>query len=183
MVVNKTHKKICVITFNQADLVYRCKFEQNIPEFHYSIWPLFNCAALLGHYYPNYSMTLLSKLFLGFNFRFSGILMIPALILCFVMFSAYHKMYVINPAESMQVEALSDPYGLKIAIVYDAAPDGQVLMYQRWGAKNDSVLTITSISGADISTFGGSIFFPSFCSSDLTLFFSLLVFHPFQMIL
>jgi hypothetical protein len=42
-----------------------------------------------------------------------------------------------------------------VAIVYDAAPDGQILMYQRWEVKNDSVLTVTNISGADISTFGG----------------------------
>lgn len=25
MVVNKTHKKVCILTFNQADLLYNCK--------------------------------------------------------------------------------------------------------------------------------------------------------------
>ena len=91
MVVNKTHKKICVLTFNEADRLY----------------------------------------------------------------TAYNKMYVLEPGESKQVEALSSPLGLKIGIVYDAAPDGQVLMYQRWAVSNESVLTITSINGADIATYGG----------------------------
>lgn len=72
------------------------------------------------------------------------------------MYLAYHKMYILEPGESKPVEALSDPIGLKIAIVYDAAPDGQVLMYQRWAVKNESVLTITSINGADIATYGGN---------------------------
>ena len=92
MVVNKTHKKICVLTFNEADRLY----------------------------------------------------------------TAYNKMYVLEPGESKQVEALSSPLGLKIGIVYDAAPDGQVLMYQRWAVSNESVLTITSINGADIATYGGN---------------------------
>jgi len=91
MIVNKTHKKICILTFNNADLLY--------------------------HYY------------------------------C--------KMYVLEPGETKTVEAaLSDPYGLKIAIVYDAAPEGQYLLYQRWQVKNESVLTITYMNGGDISTFG-----------------------------
>lgn len=28
MVVNKTHKKVCLLTFNQADLLYNCEFER-----------------------------------------------------------------------------------------------------------------------------------------------------------
>jgi hypothetical protein len=57
----------------------------------------------------------------------------------------------------MQVEAASDPIGLKFAIVYDAAPEGQVLYYHRFQAKNGSTLTITHIDGADISTFGDNV--------------------------
>jgi hypothetical protein len=68
-------------------------------------------------------------------------------------------MYVLLPGESKQVEAASDPIGLKIAIVYDAAPEGQVLMYQMWKVKNESVLTLTYMNGGDISTFGGAYFF------------------------
>ena len=64
-------------------------------------------------------------------------------------------MYVLMPGESKQVEAASDPIGLKIGIVYDAAPEGQILMYQMWKVKNESVLTITYVNGGDISTFGG----------------------------
>lgn len=59
------------------------------------------------------------------------------------------------PGESKQVEAATDPIGLKIGIVYDAAPEGQILMYQMWKVKNESVLTITYVNGGDISTFGG----------------------------
>ncbi len=66
-------------------------------------------------------------------------------------------MYVLEPGESKQVEAASDPIGLKIAIVYDAAPEGNQLFYQRWNVKNESVLTITYMNGGDISTFGGLI--------------------------
>lgn len=62
------------------------------------------------------------------------------------------------PGESKQVEAASDPVGLKIGIVYDAAPEGQILMYQMWRVKNESVLTITHFNGGDISTFGGQSF-------------------------
>jgi hypothetical protein len=66
-------------------------------------------------------------------------------------------MYVLMPGESKQVEAASDPIGLKIGIVYDAAPEGQILMYQMWKVKNESVLTITYVNGGDISTFGGKL--------------------------
>jgi hypothetical protein len=60
------------------------------------------------------------------------------------------------PGESKQVEAQPDPYGLKIGIVYDAAPETQELMFQMWKVKNESVLTITYVNGGDISTFGGN---------------------------
>ena len=70
--------------------------------------------------------------------------------------SAYTNIYVLMPGESKQVEAATDPIGLKIGIVYDAAPEGQILMYQMWKVKNESVLTITYVNGGDISTFGGN---------------------------
>jgi hypothetical protein len=53
--------------------------------------------------------------------------------------------------------------------VYDAAPEGQILMYQMWKVKNESVLTITYVSGADISTFGGMIIYA--CVLLFALFF------------
>lgn len=68
---------------------------------------------------------------------------------------AYTNKYILEPGETKEVEAASDPIGLKIAIIYDAAPEGQVLYYNRWQVKNKSVLTISHIDGADISTFGG----------------------------
>jgi len=64
-------------------------------------------------------------------------------------------MYIIEPGESKEVQAASDPIGIKVAIVYDAEPEGQQLLYQRWVCKNSSVLTVTYVNGGDISTFGG----------------------------
>jgi hypothetical protein len=64
-------------------------------------------------------------------------------------------MFVIEPGESKEVQAASDPIGLKAAIVYDAQPDGQMLFYNRFQCKNSSVLTVTYMDGANVSTFGG----------------------------
>lgn len=72
---------------------------------------------------------------------------------CFL--AAYIHKYIIEPGETIRIEAASDPIGLKFAIIYDAAPEGQVLYYHRFQAKNGSTFTITHIDGADISTFGG----------------------------
>ena len=80
---------------------------------------------------------------------------------------AYCNMYILEPGESKQVEAsLSNPIGLKIAIVFDAAPDGQLLMYKRWQCKNESVLTITSINGEDIATYGGILIITTLTNSN-----------------
>ena len=64
-------------------------------------------------------------------------------------------MYTMEPGESIELEALTNPIGLKIGIVYDAVPDSHVLLYQRWRCKNKSTLTVTSMESGDISTFGG----------------------------
>lgn len=93
LVVNKTHRKICIITFNQADLIYQ----------------------------------------------------------------SYHSMYILEPAETKQVEANSDPIGLKIGIIYDAVPGEHKLLYQRWSLKNESTLTITAMEGEIVSCLGGML--------------------------
>ena len=64
-------------------------------------------------------------------------------------------MYVLDPAETLQVEANSDPIGLKVGIIYDAIPDGTQLKYQRWCVRNDATLTITDMTGESVTTFGG----------------------------
>ena len=93
---------------------------------------------------------------------------VSSILSCFQI--GYNKMYIIDPGCSMQVEALADAYGLKVAIVYDASPDRNILMYERWQCKNDSTLTVTQFVGSEISTFGGTLF----------LFFrTLLSFLPF----
>jgi hypothetical protein len=44
---------------------------------------------------------------------------------------------------------------MKVAIVYDAAPEGQVLYYQRWQVKNKATMTISQIVQSEIHTSGG----------------------------
>ena len=90
LVSNKTHRKLCIITFNNADLLY----------------------------------------------------------------TSYHSMYILEPAETKQVEAAGDPFGLKVAIVYDAEPDGQKIKYQRWIVQKEAILTITAVDGENIQYFG-----------------------------
>jgi hypothetical protein len=119
LVINKTHKKICIITFNQADLLYTSKSLALFPQTYLSAYIQTHCELTSSS--------------------------------C----AAYTNLYVIMPGESIQVEAATDPIGLKIGIVYDAAPEGKILMYQMWKVKNGSVLTITYVNGGDISTFGG----------------------------
>ena len=63
-------------------------------------------------------------------------------------------MYVLEQGESRVVES-ADPIGLKVGIVYEADTESQKLSYQRWKCKRESTLTITYLSGGDISTFGG----------------------------
>jgi len=92
---NKTHRKVCVVTFNQAELVY----------------------------------------------------------------NKYTNMYTLDPGQSIVVEAITNPIGLKVAIIYDAIPDKDErkpgrLEYQRWAVKKDKILTITNFERSDISTFG-----------------------------
>lgn len=86
------------------------------------------------------------------------------------MLAAYIHKYIIEPGETIRIEAASDPIGLKFAIIYDAAPEGQVLYYHRFQAKNGSTFTITHIDGADISTFGGIFRYSNnICSSILLM--------------
>ena len=41
-------------------------------------------------------------------------------------------MYVLEPGESAQVEASTDPIGLKVAVIYEADTSTQKVLYQRW---------------------------------------------------
>jgi len=90
---NKTHKKLCVVTFNQADLMY----------------------------------------------------------------SKYEHIYSLDPGASCVVEALTNPIGLKVGIVWDAVPvegKGGKLEYMRWEVKKEKTLTITSAEKDTFETSG-----------------------------
>jgi hypothetical protein len=66
----------------------------------------------------------------------------------------YNTMYIIDPGCTMKVEGLPAKH-IRVAIVYDATPDGNVLMYQSWLCKHESTMTISQFIGADISVLGG----------------------------
>ena len=68
-------------------------------------------------------------------------------------------MYIVEPGETKQLEALPHESGLRVGIVYDARAEDQCLMYQKWTCKNESVLTITFMNGGDISTYGGKLLY------------------------
>jgi len=92
---NKTHKKLCVVTFNQADLLH----------------------------------------------------------------NKYEHMYSLDPGASCVVEALTNPIGLKVGVVFDATPNadankGGKLEYVRWQVKKEKVLIITSQERDAITTTG-----------------------------
>jgi hypothetical protein len=89
MVVNKTHKKIVILTFNQADLVYSSEDQEH------------SRSCILG-----------------------------CVMLSCVVHVEYQNMYIIDPAESLQVEAITNPVGLKVCVgtvaVYDTC---ELLIY------------------------------------------------------
>jgi hypothetical protein len=64
-------------------------------------------------------------------------------------------MYVIEPKETIKVEGNMKHAGLKVAIIYDASPDGNVLMYHRWQCRNKSVISIAAMKGQVISLKSG----------------------------
>jgi hypothetical protein len=68
-------------------------------------------------------------------------------------------MYVIQSGETCVVEALHDPYGLKIGLVYETEVEKKMLLFHRFDCKTDSVLTILELDGLDINYFGGYYYF------------------------
>lgn len=72
-----------------------------------------------------------------------------------ILLSHYTNMYVVDPNQRVTVEAISDPIGLFVAIVYKAA-DGY-LHYKRWLCKNDAEMVVQSVASMyDIVVNGGN---------------------------
>lgn len=71
-----------------------------------------------------------------------------------ILCTKYNTMYIIDPGCELIVQALPDAYGLRVGIIYDASPDGNILMYSLYSCKNDSILIIEQMIGADIVTTG-----------------------------
>lgn len=67
-------------------------------------------------------------------------------------FTNYSHMYTIDTGQSQRVEALSDPNGLFVAIVYKAVDN--YLHYKRWHCANGSELTVMSVNKQEIQVSG-----------------------------
>jgi hypothetical protein len=70
-----------------------------------------------------------------------------------LLFTNYASMCVVDPGQRLRVEALPDPIGLFVAIVYKAA-DGY-LHYKRWLCKTQSEMVVHSMAKYDIDVDGG----------------------------
>lgn len=66
----------------------------------------------------------------------------------------YNTLYMVDPNQSIQVEANPDPTGLKIGIIYAINLDKKEFLYHRFLCKNDGTLNITELTGDDISYYG-----------------------------
>ena len=70
-----------------------------------------------------------------------------------LIFNAYANLYIIDPNTTQNVEAITDPIGLYVAIVYKAS-DGY-LHYKKWLCQNETELIVNSINKYDIEVSGG----------------------------
>lgn len=53
---------------------------------------------------------------------------------------------MILPGETTVVEAIPNPIGLKLSVVYHTNAETKQVLYRRWSVKNDAVIEILSIS-------------------------------------
>jgi hypothetical protein len=71
-----------------------------------------------------------------------------------ILLTAYSNMYVLEPGQRLTVEALPDPFGLVVAIVYKA--ENHFLFYKRWLCRNESEMVVHSVvSMYDMVVTGG----------------------------
>lgn len=68
---------------------------------------------------------------------------------------AYNCLYLVEPGESVLLEAQPDAVGLKVGVVYDVTTDTQEILYQRFSCKNESILNVSELVNDDISWYGG----------------------------
>lgn len=69
----------------------------------------------------------------------------------------YANLYMILPEETKVVEALPNPIGLKIAIVYHCELSTNTVFYRRLSVKNDAILEVLKISeNGEITINGGN---------------------------
>jgi hypothetical protein len=72
-----------------------------------------------------------------------------------LMFSFYTKLYILEPNETLTVEASADPVGLYVAIVYKASEG--YLHFKRWLCLNESEMVVVSMTKNDMDVVGGEL--------------------------
>lgn len=71
--------------------------------------------------------------------------------------TAYNSLYVIEPGETVTVEANPDAIGLKVGIIYQVNEETKEFLFQRFMCKNDSIFNISEIIGEEVSFYGDGI--------------------------
>jgi hypothetical protein len=74
-----------------------------------------------------------------------------------LLYQEYADCYIINVGETIDVEAMSNPIGLKVAIVFSANTKTQEVRYKRWKCANDSTFSISYMNGHDIYASGDNV--------------------------
>ncbi len=72
-----------------------------------------------------------------------------------ISYSSYQNLYIVEAGTTMQVEAMPDADGLKVAIITGVIRESQEMVYQLFKVKNETEFGISSIQGEVLKTFGG----------------------------
>ena len=71
-----------------------------------------------------------------------------------VVFVEYNNFYSIAPGASQLVEAITNPFGLKVGVVYDVDAEGR-FHYKLWSISNGGLMSVESIEGGGrVATIG-----------------------------
>jgi len=70
-----------------------------------------------------------------------------------LLYLQYNNFYTINPGKTATLEALTNPFGLKFGIVYDADAEG-MFSIKLWSISNGGKVSIDSIQGSKILSIG-----------------------------
>ena len=72
-----------------------------------------------------------------------------------ISYTSYQNLYIVEAGTTMQVEAMPDADGLKVAIVTGVMRETQELVYQLFKVKSETEFGLSAIQGDILKTFGG----------------------------